>query len=109
MQQLSRDEISALATLAGFTGADLEIAVAIAQAESGGYPDCIGDVSVTPPYGSIGLWQINVRWHPVFTRELLFSPIYNAMCAYAVYISEGRNFTAWATFKSGAYKKYVMG
>jgi hypothetical protein len=104
---LGFQELLELATAAGFVGNDANIAAAIALAESNGNPDCIGDTSITPPYGSIGLWQINVRWHPEFEMTNLKSPMYNAECAFRIYTVQRNSFCPWSTYNSGAYQKYM--
>lgn len=103
---LSASQIAAYAANAGFSGADLTTAVAIAFAESSGNPTANGDTSLTPG-GSVGLWQINLAAHPEFAGIDLTDPQLNADAAYAVYVAAGYNFSPWSTFKSGAYAKYV--
>lgn len=97
-------QIYALAASTGF--ADPITATAIAMAESGGNPDAVGDTSITPPYGSVGLWQINVAAHPQYTADSLHDPSTNAQAALAI-SSGGTNFSPWSTFNSGAYQKYM--
>lgn len=100
--RLSPVAIAQLASNAGFSGKDLVTAVAIALAESGGNPGVVGDLNITPG-GSVGLWQINLRWHPEYTAAMLTDPQTNADAAYAVYRAAGDSFRPWSTFKSGAF------
>jgi lysozyme-like protein len=99
-----------LAKNAGFAGADLVIAVAVALAESGGDPGVIGDIDVpVPGSASYGLWQINSHYHPEFGPDfnLLLDPTVNASAAFSVYQAAGNRFTPWTTFKSGAYAAFL--
>ena len=104
MTPLTKSEITVLAANAGFTGPDLEIAACIALAESSGNPAVIGDLTLGT---SVGLWQINLRWHPEFTEAALLDPQTNANAAFSVYRAAHHTFTPWSTFKSSAYLKYL--
>jgi len=104
--KLSPIAIAQLAANAGFTGNDLVTAVAIALAESGGNPGVVGDLNITPG-GSVGLWQINLRWHPEYTAAMLTDPQTNADAAFAVYRAAGNSFHPWSTFKNGAYTAHL--
>jgi hypothetical protein len=97
-------QLYALAASTGF--ADPVTAAAIAMAETGGNPDAVGDTSITPPYGSVGLWQINVAAHPQYDPQALHDPNTNAAAALAI-SSGGTNFQPWSTFNSGAYQQFV--
>jgi hypothetical protein len=96
--------IAGYASKAGFTGADLAIAVAIAYAESGGRADAIGDLDLGV---SVGLWQINLRAHPQYSQDELLDPQINANAAFAIYQAAGESFTPWTTFRSGKYQDYL--
>ncbi len=104
--KLSRDQIRSLAEQAGFSGGDLDIAVAVALAESGGDPRAVGDLKITAG-GSVGLWQINLHYHPEYTKEELFDPRTNANAAYDIYVARGETFLDWSTFKTAAYLSYM--
>jgi hypothetical protein len=97
---LSPAQIQAYAAAAGFSGADLVTAVAIALAESS------GDPAAYNPEGSVGLWQIYLPMHPEFAGMNLLDPQTNANAAFSVY-SAARGFRPWTTFGSGAYQKYL--
>jgi hypothetical protein len=103
---LSSSDISGYASNAGFSGADLNTAVAIALAESSGNPAAVGDLAITPG-GSIGLWQINLKAHPEYTAQQLTDPQSNANAAYAIYQAAGNSFSPWSTFNGGAYAQYL--
>src|SRR5208282_634628 len=60
---LSASEIAGYASAAGFSGPDLQVAVAVALAESSGNPSAIGDLTLGV---SVGLWQINLKAHPEY-------------------------------------------
>ena len=100
----SVSDIAGYARKAGFSGADLAIAVAIAYAESGGKSDAIGDLDLGV---SVGLWQINLRAHPQYTREELLDPQANANAAFDIYQAAGGSFSPWTTFRSGSYEQYL--
>jgi Lysozyme like domain len=109
---LSPAAIQQYAQNAGFTGNDLNIAVAIALAESfpSGNPNSIGDQSLAPANGpSIGLWQINIgtNANPQFAKSNLYDPQTNANAAYAIYSAAG-GFTPWTTYTSGKYLAYMQ-
>ena len=89
------------AAAAGFTGTDLPIAVAVAQAESGGNP--LATHVNSDGSTDLGLWQINNRAHP----DLIASgdwrdPASNARMAYSVWQAAGGSFSPWVTFTTGA-------
>lgn len=94
--------IAGYASTAGFSGVDLDIAVAVALAESGGDPNAVGDVNLGR---SIGLWQINLAAHPEYSEDELYDPQTNANAAFAIYQAAGNSFSPWTTFKTGAYQE----
>jgi hypothetical protein len=98
-----------LTAAAGITTAKgenpLQVAVAIALAESGGDPDAVhhnADGSVDR-----GVWQINDRAHPdLYEKWPQWWSATNADMAFGVYQSAphgGNSFSPWSTYKSGAY------
>ncbi|GAA2888431.1 peptidoglycan-binding protein [Streptomyces mexicanus] len=115
--RLSLAELRALATQAGFTGKDINIAAAVAMAESKGDPGIIGDQRlVDHKWGpSIGLFQIRSLKHPAQSSPpdtlrvegKLKDPLYNAKTAKA--IKDAHNWKQWSTFVNGAYKQYMAG
>lgn len=104
---LSISDIGTYASNAGFSGADLVTAVAIAMAESSGNPDAVGDANIGN--GSFGLWQISSKYHPEYGPDfsILFDPQTNADAAYAIYSAAGDSFSPWSTYNSGAYNTYL--
>jgi len=82
---------------------DPALAAAIAMAESGGVPNALAN---TPREYSVGLWQINLRAHPQWTREEMADPEQNARAAF-ILSNGGVDWSPWSAFKSGAYKRYL--
>jgi hypothetical protein len=112
---LSDEKIAAAAYAAGFRNEDLDIAIAIALAESGGDPRAH---NTKPPDNSYGLWQINMigslgparrRDYGISSNDELFDPYANARAAFQV--SGGnwgkRDWTPWSVYKSGAYEDFL--
>ena len=87
---------------AGWTGSDIAIAVAIAKAESGWNPTAVSPVNHngTTDYG---LFQINSVHNPTAAEKTDGQA--NANKAYQVW--KGSGWKAWATYNSGAYRKYL--
>lgn len=104
--KLAITQLLGLAANAGFSGSDLQTAVAIALAESGGDPSAYNPeraAGAVEGHGSFGLWQIYLNAHPEFAGLNLIDPQTNAGAAYSVYASAGNSFRPWSTFKNGAY------
>lgn len=108
--QIAYTDIANLASSAGFSGQDVQTAVAIALAESSGNVDAYNPerfaTGGTPTgMGSYGLWQIYLRDHPEFSDVNLYDPQANANAAFQIYSASG--FGAWSTYNSGAYTAYL--
>lgn len=106
---LTPAQIAYYAQQAGFDGADLITAVAIALAESSGNPNVYNPEAAagTPAgQGSYGLWQIYLHAHPEFAGDNLYDPQTNANDAYEIYRKAG-GFSPWTAFNSGAYQTYM--
>jgi lysozyme-like protein len=112
MPILSASEIKGYAAKAGFKGNDLNIAVAVALAESGGNTEAHNHSGKDNSYG---LWQINMygsmgparqRQFHLATYADLFQPDVNARAAKAIHSSQGWD-KGWTTYKSGKYKQYM--
>ena len=106
MTQLSATQIRSYAQGAGFKGNDLNTAVAIALAESGGNPMAYNPelgANTAKGSGSRGLWQIYGAAHPQYNSDLMFDPAANAAAAFAVYKEAGNKFTPWSTYNNGSY------
>lgn len=102
---------------AGFSGKNLDIAMAVAYAES------TGNTSAFNPNNrdlSYGLFQINMKdddpkspWMGRNRRkqfgivnEDLFDPLTNARVAYAI-SNGGKDWGPWSTYNEGTYKKFL--
>ena len=118
MAVLSHSDLEALWTLAGGSQATADEAAAIAQAESGGNPDAILNTAYPnlpgyhPPSAgalreySVGLWQVNLLAHPQYTVSQMLTPRMAAVAAVAI-SNGGASFSAWSTYKNGAYKQFL--
>ncbi len=113
MANLTREQIRQYAQGAGFTGEDLNIAVAVALAESGGNSRAYNGVGGDRSYG---LWQINMigdmgpdrrKKFNLKSNEDLFDPATNARVAKG--IKDGSGWKAWTTYTRGTYKKHMSG
>lgn len=100
--RLTAQQVAAYAANAGFTGDDLIIATAIAGSESGYRPDVTGDDGQ-----SIGLWQIDRKYHPEFASWDLTDPQQNANAAFSVYQAAGNSFSPWSSYNSGKYSSFM--
>jgi hypothetical protein len=111
--KLSASQIKWLAqTIAGKTGDDAVIAVAVALAESfEGDPKAYNGKGLDASYG---LWQINMhgnlgparrRQFGLSANEDLFNPVTNARAMREIHEEQGWN--AWGAFTDGRYRKYL--
>jgi hypothetical protein len=98
---LTLAQLHDLAVRHGF--ADPDTAAAIAMAESGGNPAARGDLNLGV---SIGLWQVNLRWHPECRDMDLTDPDVNAQCALSI-SRGGTHWTAWSTYNRGLHLPYL--
>jgi hypothetical protein len=99
---------------AGFTGNSIDIAYAVAMAESGGNAKSHNTNKKTGD-NSYGLFQINMigsmgpnrrkQLHLKSNDELL-DPLTNAKAAYAI-SNHGKNWSPWSTYKNNKYKDYL--
>jgi hypothetical protein len=112
VSKLSPEQIAQHAYEAGFRGRDLEVAVAVALAESDGRTRVPGDVGIQDrKWGpSVGLWQIRSLHADRGTgrvRDELANrdPATNARHARAVWRERGGTFLAWTAYTSGRYRE----
>jgi Lysozyme like domain/Putative peptidoglycan binding domain len=111
---LTPEQITLVASKAGFKGDNLVTIVAIALAESGGDALAIGDSGM-----SFGLWQINAHAHPDMipgwkhtaskeenikecSKTAWYDPFLNARFAYK--LSGGGGFSPWSVYIHDTYK-----
>jgi hypothetical protein len=111
---LSAERIAQLAYDAGFRGKDLEVAVAVAIAESAGDPTVPGDEDRQDrTWGpSIGLWQIRSLHADRGTgrlrdQEANLRPAVNAKHARAIWRERGGTFAAWSAYTKGTYRRHL--
>lgn len=110
MAALTPQQIAQVAYNAGFRGADLVKAVAIAIAESGGNPQAYNPETAAGTRagsGSRGLWQIYGTAHPQYNNPAVFDPQVNADAAYQVYRQAGNRFTPWTTWTKGIASRII--
>ncbi len=100
MARLSADELRALTAKVGLAGEAQRIAVAVALAESGGDTNAVGDGG-----DSIGLWQINTRFHR-YDKGALRDPEQNARAMLAI-SAGGSNWRPWSVYTNGKYRQYL--
>jgi len=116
---LTHSDLETLWVLHGGTQQSADMAAAIAQAESGGCQYAkhgptddrpVKQCTYTFSMGenSYGLWQINRMAHPQYSAASLYTTDGNAVAAVAI-ANGGTSFSAWSTFTSGAYKRYLTG
>lgn len=106
MATLNAEQVAAAAYIGGFRGSQLEIAIAVAFAESSFNTQAANSCCK-------GLWQINVQAHPQMTANV-FDPAQNAKYAYKVYRSAGGwcangsppNCNPWQAYGNSNYKSY---
>jgi CBS domain-containing protein len=98
---------------AGFRDEGLEIAYAVAMAESSGKPDAHNDDESTGD-NSYGLFQINMlgdmgperrKLYELKTNKELFDPLVNAQVAYGL-SQNGQDWSPWTMYNNGTYKKF---
>lgn len=103
MAQLTARQVAAYAYKAGWRGQNLEIAVAVAYAESTFYDNEQGRANPNV----YGLWQVDKSHLPPGTNPTaLFNPATNAYYAIRVYWGP-RGWDSWQTYTQGTYKQYM--
>lgn len=109
--RMTNAQVAAVASKAGFSGDDVRTATAIAFAESGGNPNAHNGNAGTKD-DSYGLWQINYYGDLKASRTKAFGPgpglldpQKNANAAHQIFKQSG--WSAWSTYKSGTYKKFL--
>lgn len=103
--------VAELARAAGVEcGEPLQVAVAIAAAESGLRGNAINRNGPTAgcAEGSsdVGLWQINDCYHPEIARTCALDAECNARAMYDV-SRRGSDWSPWTTYRSGAYAAFL--
>jgi hypothetical protein len=106
MPKLNQNQIAGLARQAGLTGQAITIASAIAMAESGGDTNAINPGHAGDPEYSVGLWQVNIRAHPQYTKASMQDPVQNAQ-AMASISSMGTNWNPWGAYTNRSYTAFM--
>lgn len=113
MSALTRTQLATLARNAGFTGKDVDVAVAVALAESSGNPAKHNGKGEDDSYG---LWQINMlgsmgpdrrKRFGLKSNADLFDPATNARVAYGIW--KDSKWQPWTTYTRGTYKEFLSG
>jgi len=106
-------QIAQAAYDAGFRGAALVTAVAVALGESGGRPGAAGDVGLQDAkWGpSLGLWQVRSLKDQSGAGSprdgtRLTDPLFNAQAAFEI-SAGGSNWKPWTVFNTGAHRQHV--
>ena len=101
----SHAQLEQLWTASGGSSGTANVAAAIAQAESSGNKDV---TSSNPDGGTnVGLWQLDTKGKGAgYTVAQLQDPTTNAHVA-IMGSSNGTDWSAWATYASGAYRKFL--
>lgn len=97
------------AHLAGFSGNDLAIAIAVANAESGFNTDAVNHNPAhgkNPASDDLGLWQINSYWNATYLKTNWRDPYGNAQMAYAIWKDAG--WKDWVAYTNGRWFAYYV-
>jgi hypothetical protein len=103
---LKDDQVARAAYAAGFRGAALVSAIAIAKAESSFSLNAIHHNRTSVDYG---LWQINTALHIDYRwneQRLLSDADYNAYAAYVLWSSR-TSWCPWVTFYDGSFQQFL--
>ncbi len=84
-------------------GDEWKTALAVAKCESQMEADRIGDTHLPAP--SIGIFQINLYYHPQYSREELLNPDRNIEIAKEIRDKGGWN--RWSCYRFNFYQKYL--
>lgn len=91
---------------AGFAGEDFQIALAVAQAESGLNPDAVNPEN-TNGSTDYGLFQINTVHKDILASGDWSDPGDNARMAFQVWEAAGRSWDPWVTFDQGLHTPFL--
>lgn len=91
---------------AGFRGADIDLAVAVAMAESGGQEGATG--TIAPGEYSVGPWQINMSAHSRYISEQAArDPYQAAKYAYHLVNNTPQGWNHWSAYSQGTYRPFL--
>lgn len=102
---LSGGQVARAAYAAGWRGADLVIAVAVAKAESGWNPTATNQN--TNGSTDIGLFQVNSVHAAILATGNPLDPTDNARMAFQVWTDAGQRWGPWVTYWRGTYKQHL--
>jgi hypothetical protein len=102
----SQDQLAGLALNAGVPSSNLQVASAIAMAESGGDSNLVNPGRSGDPEYSVGLWQVNIRAHPQYTEAQMKNPQLNAAAMFKI-SNGGTNWYPWGSYTNGSYKSFM--
>jgi hypothetical protein len=105
-KRYSADRLAEAAVMAGFTGDDVAIAVAVALAESGGKAAAIGrNSNGSADYGP---WQINsIHSHLITPSAQWWGLVPNAKMAHSVFAGRNNTWQPWTVYRTGAYLMFM--
>ncbi len=102
---LSGGQVARAAYAAGWRGADLVIAVAVAKAESDWNPTARNEN--TNGSTDLGLFQVNTVHAAILATGDPMDPTDNARMAYQVWTDAGGRWGPWVTYWRGTYKEFL--
>jgi len=104
-EALTGTQVAKAAYAAGFRGADLVVAVAVAKAESQWITNALNENA----NGSVdyGLFQINGVHQAILDRGDWRDPADNAVMAYSVWSDAGSSWSPWVTYWRGTYRDHL--
>lgn len=100
---LPPEQVAQAAYAAGWRGADVVTAVAVAYAESGLDPQAFNPAAG----GNKGLWQINNVHAALLAQGDWRVPADNAVMAFAIWNEAGGSWTPWEAYTNHAYAKFL--
>jgi hypothetical protein len=104
--RLDAAKVADLAARAGFRGRDVQIAVAVARAESDWNPSARnGNTNGSTDFG---LMQINSIHASILAGGSWSNPQDNMVMAFKVFQGSGGRWTPWVTFNTGAFAKFLV-
>lgn len=103
---LSPEQIGQLMISVGFPRNVVPTGIAIALAESGGDATIVGGPNSNGTY-DYGLFQINSVHSSLLSQYDWRNPRDNTIMAYEIWRDAGKSWHPWATYDSGAYRKYL--
>lgn len=92
---------------AGWTGAELHHAVAVAMAASQGDDHHVSNPSYVPALERRGLWALRASEAPDLDADDLFNPVKNAAAAHAAWSDHGRSWSWHPVWVAGAADEHV--